>query len=422
MDLKVDEVIDGLFRKDAYEQPCDTVNVEDLEIKLPEWFDEKKYNQGRRFQKDFFFMQSITMILGLVAVMAIPTILSVLVGTRRSNSQYTAFKRYWSTYSHVKSWFDHDLKPGSLSWRSLQTVRSHHIVADRASKLKGHGTVSQRDMALTLFGFIGFTVLKPNKLGIRALQPGDWEAYNHFWGVIGYALGLEDRYNICRKTFNETKEICQILQDKVFTPCLTSPPDYFEHAAHVMASGLSAIHPAIDHEALVYFTKYLSNVPGYVYTEEDRLSLERKLQKQLKGFNNDAGVNATDLIEKCPIDFLPKSSPITLYAKDYETLDDSPQYKRLSLSSKLKIASLDVILSLYITNIGRVFFNLQFYWCVFIGTYLPYVAMWRFGIPQAYVSIFKLGPTDDVVPLPNSKYYNREPKPWFKEIWDCLIW
>lgn len=62
-----------------------------------------------------------------------------------------------------------------------------------SSKLKGTGPVSQRDLALTLFGFVGFTTLKPDMYGVRQLQPGDWEAYNHVWKVIGHMIGLEDK-------------------------------------------------------------------------------------------------------------------------------------------------------------------------------------------------------------------------------------
>lgn len=59
--------------------------------------------------------------------------------------------------------------------------------------MKGGDVVSQRDIALTQFGFIGFAVLKPHQFGISQTKEGDWEAYNHFWRVIGYMIGLEDR-------------------------------------------------------------------------------------------------------------------------------------------------------------------------------------------------------------------------------------
>lgn len=79
------------------------------------------------------------------------------------------------------------------SWRSLLEVRTRHVKASLSAKLKGQGIVSQRDLALTQFGFIGFSMLKADKFGIRENYDGDWEAYNHFWRVIGHCIGLEDR-------------------------------------------------------------------------------------------------------------------------------------------------------------------------------------------------------------------------------------
>ncbi|CAK1541555.1 unnamed protein product [Leptosia nina] len=422
MDLHVDEVIKGLFNNEAYKKPSDKIKLEDLELRLPEWYDKKKFDQGRRFQRDFFYMQSIAMMLGLIAVMAIPTILKVLVSTRRSNSSFTAFKRYWSTFLHIQSWLGNELKPGSLSWRSLHEVRARHIMADRACKLKGHGTVSQRDVAFTIFGFIGFMILKPQKLGIRQLQSGDWEAFNHFWGVIGYMLGLEDRYNICRKNLDDTRQICRILQDRIYTPCLNNSPEYFEHAAHVMTVGMSAIHPAVEHDSLVFFTKYLADVPGYIYTEKDRIELQTKLKTHLNGNSIETGIDSSKLLEKCPIDFSPQTKPTVLYLRDYDTIEDSPQYKRLPFGAKFKLSLLEVLLAVYNTYIGRLLLNLHFACYIFIGEYLPYVAMWRYGVKDAYISLFKETPADDYVPKTNSEYYKRMPIPWYRELLSCVSW
>lgn len=63
----------------------------------------------------------------------------------------------------------------------------------KAAMLKGHGIICQRDLALTLFGFVGLSFLKPDKFGIETLEEDDWDAYNQFWRVIGYMIGIEER-------------------------------------------------------------------------------------------------------------------------------------------------------------------------------------------------------------------------------------
>lgn len=205
MKLSPEEFVNQLLTKEASEQPSDDVKPEELVMELPEWFDEKQFNQARKFYDENSYSFSSSMLQGLVAVLSVPSILRVLVGTRRSSSVFTAYKRYLSTLLHTISWFEHELKPGSMSWRSLYAVRSRHVKASLASNAKGTGVVSQRDIALTQFGFIGFSVLKPDFFGIRQLGDGDWQAYNHFWRVIGYMIGLDDRYNICRETIEETR-------------------------------------------------------------------------------------------------------------------------------------------------------------------------------------------------------------------------
>ena len=41
----MDEYIEGLFSKEAFEQPSDTKKPDDLEMRIPEWFDEDKFNK-----------------------------------------------------------------------------------------------------------------------------------------------------------------------------------------------------------------------------------------------------------------------------------------------------------------------------------------------------------------------------------------
>lgn len=79
------------------------------------------------------------------------------------------------------------------SWKSLYLVRRWHLQAGMASKLKGTGVLSQRDIALTQFGFVGYSMLRPDNFGIRQLREGDWDAYNYFWRTIGHMIGLEDK-------------------------------------------------------------------------------------------------------------------------------------------------------------------------------------------------------------------------------------
>lgn len=53
------------------------------------------------------------MFTGLLAILAIPSILKVLIFTKKSSTTVDAYKRYIQTIFHTLSWFRCDLKPGT---------------------------------------------------------------------------------------------------------------------------------------------------------------------------------------------------------------------------------------------------------------------------------------------------------------------
>ena len=77
-------------------------------------------------------------------------------------------------------------------FKSLHNVRKKHCVVSKRSSEAGLGRITQLDMALTQFGFIGFSLLCPEQLGIKATEE-DFEGLVHLWHVIGYLLGMDDR-------------------------------------------------------------------------------------------------------------------------------------------------------------------------------------------------------------------------------------
>lgn len=76
--------------------------------------------------------------------------------------------------------------------RSLLNIRGRHCHATRKASKAGYGNISQRDMALTQFGFMGFALLRPKELGISGSE-ADFEGFVHFWRVIGHFLGIKDK-------------------------------------------------------------------------------------------------------------------------------------------------------------------------------------------------------------------------------------
>lgn len=79
------------------------------------------------------------------------------------------------------------------SWyKSMNVIRWKHKTNCQKSKKADIGSIYQQDMVLTQFGFIGYILIMPEVFGLRN-KPEEDEAFNHFWRVTGYMLGIPNR-------------------------------------------------------------------------------------------------------------------------------------------------------------------------------------------------------------------------------------
>lgn len=74
----------------------------------------------------------------------------------------------------------------------LQVKNIHNSVSKRCAD-NGVIRIDQSAMACTQFGFMGFIIIRTERIGIHDATNEDLEAFIHFWRVIGYALGIEDK-------------------------------------------------------------------------------------------------------------------------------------------------------------------------------------------------------------------------------------
>lgn len=75
----------------------------------------------------------------------------------------------------------------------MTIVHGLHCAASRVSHNSGLGLrVSQKDMVLTQFGFMGLLLLKKKELAIVGDEVDEMSIV-HFWRTIGYLLGIQDK-------------------------------------------------------------------------------------------------------------------------------------------------------------------------------------------------------------------------------------
>lgn len=99
-------------------------------------------------------------------------------------------------------------------YKVLVSVRSKHCAAAKKAVTNGSCFISQKDLVLTQFGFMGLAVLKRTYLGIVG-STEDIEGFIHFWRTIGYLIGIEDRYGIFINLY-EYKFFLIIVKNELF--------------------------------------------------------------------------------------------------------------------------------------------------------------------------------------------------------------
>ncbi|XP_039447703.1 uncharacterized protein LOC120426947 isoform X1 [Culex pipiens pallens] len=327
---------------DAGTIPVDA-DVDTYEMHYPPWFDEEKFKRGQQFYTTNRACMLTAGLCGLIAVLAIPTSLEVLIFTGRSSTPLKAYRRYVQTIRHTMNWYEEELVPGSKSWKSLEYVRRIHAASGKqANKQNSKMLVSQKDVAITQFGFVGFVALSYQMLGIRYDEAG-MEGFVHFWRTIGYMLGLEDRFNICTEDLTSSKQRMTLVLEQILRPALQTVSTEFVQMTNAMIDGLWCVNTFLDYNAFMFLTRRLAGVPGHYYW------------------------------------------------KDEPTNDGStqPAYEKMGWHSRYILCMILYIneVLLYVPII-RWYFNILFTVnAYFIDKYFPYLAMIKFGIKNAFVRV-----------------------------------
>lgn len=238
--------VQNLVREGAV-VPCDDSSKSFKENEaLPPFYDEELFKKGQQFYHKHIFSLFSGKLFGLMSVLSIPSILNILKHTKQSNSELKSYRRYVGTIFHMTVWYESDFKPGSKLWKSLAEVKNLHNAASNSGCSAGLHRISQKDMALTQFGFMGFQIIRAKLLGVYNATEEEWRAFIHLWRVVGHIMGIEDRFNICKGSVEETKAICEKLVDRVFIPHFKqNDPECIEMSKY-MVNGLWAVTPVLN--------------------------------------------------------------------------------------------------------------------------------------------------------------------------------
>lgn len=311
-----------------------------LNPELPAFFDKAKFELGQRTFYDNVFTMMIAKLAGLLSLMAVPTIVDVLIFTGQSATACRAFRRYVSTVLHAFVWYRKEPDTDNEFLQSLKIVRKKHCTAFKRSAEFGLKPVSQLDMAVTQFGFIGYTLLCGDFLGVNATDE-EMEGLVHFWRVIGSMLGMEDKYNLCAGNLEETRALCKRLLEELFLPRLSKKNEKFYTNSKIVIEGLWPMVPQLDTDAFIAFTFRLA---AYAST------------------NNNHSI-------------------------EIDTSSMTP-YSRFRLSSHMFVHTHLLARDAWWAPFFRAYFNGTVRLSVFLTEHFPFLAYWVYGTKASHVDIF----------------------------------
>ncbi|XP_049298996.1 rubber oxygenase-like [Anopheles funestus] len=324
------------------------ISVDYGDIELPEWYDEAKVKRAQEFFKRNFYAMFVGKLCGLLAIVTVPSILRILVHTNQSSEPRSAYRRYVATVMHTLEWYYEDLIPTSRSWKSISFVRKTHAgVSKQAATVRSGMIISQRDMAITQFGFVGYAMISYRKLGIQ-FDPKDMEAFVHFWRVIGHMMGIEERFNACTDRFETTEQRMTLIANEILKPALLNHTAEFVKMGKALIEGLWCFNPFIEYDSFLFLTMRLNNIPGYHYWDDE--------------------VTADGKESKGKVRY-------------YEHFS---RYARFLLYCVCYIHSVLLNIALF-----RWYFNSQMVVSRFLITYFPFLAFYQFGVTDSYVRILK---------------------------------
>lgn len=261
------------------------------------WLDKTLIEQSLGFHRKYLTLVILADTFALMFGFCVKPNSAVVMRTGKLHQPELSFQRYLSTIQRIAKFF---MLPFDQvkAYKAFDTVRKMHALASQ-KKLEDHPSkeqlkldepwkaevakamrqdlehiktdeapchlltwdpevpVSQFDMVLTQFGFIGTMWLFPRVFGIKDREE-ELKGLIHAWAVFGRLLGIKDEYNICIKPDAQ-------LYDKIFKNVIVESLKTMDPTVVTIQSAfvdaLSQRLPFITYKSMLYFG--LQEIEGY---------------------------------------------------------------------------------------------------------------------------------------------------------------
>lgn len=255
----------------------------------PDWLDMDKFRRGQDFVQRYFAGILVAQMISMFQLFTLDDSLRAVIFSQKSNTLYHTFKRYLSTAIRMNHWYLEDpWDHRTQAYRDVQVVRKMHRVTRRrlcsyddepvdansqilhlscpmqmtltedfrdacptAKDLQCPFTmtqiksVNQGEMSAAQFTFVGLIVLHPKKFGLHLVSDEDLDAFCHLWRGLGYLLGIEEQYNLCRGSLQDVRRRCGDLVEHWLKPNL--------HMSKCVHEGLSYYIPMVSYKVYLLY-------------------------------------------------------------------------------------------------------------------------------------------------------------------------
>ena len=139
-----------------------------------------------------------------------------------------------------------------------------------AENLNGKNNIplSQCDMVLTQWSFIGAALTRPQSTGLGNVTTVQLKALTRQMYIVGKDLGIEDEFNLCCGSLEDITEYAKDIENMVIRPALELDEDY-ESMHKYLLGGINLINPLLDPSAFAAWTHKLF---GATKSYENRIS------------------------------------------------------------------------------------------------------------------------------------------------------
>ncbi|GIY33764.1 DUF2236 domain-containing protein [Caerostris darwini] len=253
---RLEELKDGDF--------VGTPGADISKLEVPSWYDEKKFNRAKKVYSDYFAAVNFGHLCGLLLSFYFTKNIKTLLSTGESSTKNSLFHRYLMTVKHVQKWYEGNVwDVNDPAHKSLSIVRSMHArVGKKMASLQDDVVyVSQWDMAVTQWAFVGPLVLFRSRIGLHGCSDTDYDALIHFWRTIGYLLGIEDQYNLCQGNYNQVVATCESLLHKEYKVRLSKADPSSVGMARSVVEALSMMDHLLTWPSLSNYIHELAGIP-----------------------------------------------------------------------------------------------------------------------------------------------------------------